>query len=238
MADKHTVLYVTQIAKRYRQRYLESKNGNRKPSDFAITMSNPENLAPILLQVYNRMQRNRQHYYLAPEDVQWDGALYDWFAEYWDTTSPHKPTMLEQLTGQVESLESIPEAQHHLMNKFNEEFGAMDTYHARNKHRIAKFQSMNGEDGDCYWSYMGATGGPHRRPLVVGSNVGDNIEGDFEVAKYIQDRQFVNNPAALYGARFRQQEAEAEAVHQTERTLFRDISPAPYMGDSLPTFHS
>ena len=89
------------------------------------------------------------------------------------------------------------------MKRFNSTFATIDTYKMREHRRLETFREMNGEDGDCYFHFMGRTGGPHLRPMITKESGPDRIQGDFGEANWYYNRQFVGNPTSTYGQLFR-----------------------------------
>lgn len=199
------------IAKNYRQWFLEDRP---TASGYAYAMVDPDVLVPVLQVIYSRLLRNRT-YYLRVEDVEWgrDQSLYKWIRAYFDATDPQNPNTVGFLTGNPDPLTSIEAGQRHLIDTFNAEFGLEDTYHVREKRRIDTFKSMNGEDDDCYYSYMGPVGGAHLRPLVIKDVGPDGVAMDAQSEEYLYNRNFNQNPVAMYGKVFRMQE-EAATQHQ------------------------
>ncbi len=211
---------LVETAKNYRQWYLEDRP---TASAYAYAMLDPEVLVPVLTLFYTRLLRNRT-YYLRVEDVEWGRtqALYKWIQNYFDTTDPQTPGATT-LSNQPLPLTSVAAGKEHLLHTFNREFGLVDTYHVREKRRLDTFAAMNGEDDDCYWSYMGPTGGAHLRPLVLKDTGPDGVAMDAQSEQYLYNRKFNQNPAALYGQLYRAEEAAANERAGTHRSLYRSV---------------
>ena len=222
-----------QIVKLYQTKYL---NEHSTPiPDYGLAMIQSNTLFKMINYMYTRLQRNRP-YYLPVDQVQWEGEIYNWFKNYLDTTNPQEP--LEKIPVQTlkpQRLSSYEDALLHFENKFDETFGASDTYNSRHARLMMDFKMANGEDEDYYWSYRGQTGGPHLRPMVIPFSMADNIQAQRQVIDYQNKRDFQQNPAAMYGKLFREQEQKDQESAGTQRQLYRDIDPTPYLLDNMFT---
>lgn len=224
------------IVKLYQDKYLNGFTSSRIP-DFGLAMIETQTLLKLINYMYSRLQRNRP-YYLPVEKVQWEGEIYNWFKNYLNTTNPQEPisSIPVQGTGlKAQRLSSMEDAILHFENTFDETFGAADTYNSRHARLMMDFKAANGEDEDYYWSYRGQTGGPHLRPLVLPFSMSDNIQAQHDVIAYQNRRNFDENPAAMYGKLFREQEQKDQDQAGTRRDLYRTINPNPYLLDNMFT---
>jgi len=212
MSDPYTA-----IARDFRQWFLEDRP---TASDYAYAMMDPQILVPVLKKVYARLLRNRR-YYLKIEDAGWgrDQPFYKWLRRYFDTTDVQVPNQSGAFNGIPRPLESVGDGLRHLMNQFDAEFAAQDTMLVREKERMDKFEAMNGEDKDCYWSYMGPGGGQHLHSVVTKSVGPDGVFHDNTEQHYLYNRKFNANPTALYGMLLRRQEQAALQKSGIPRTL-------------------
>jgi hypothetical protein len=196
--------YLLEVAKNIRQWYLED---NPHASAYAYTMTNPTVLKHFLLLVSKRLMRNRT-YYMRVQDIEWGRtqAFYNWFHTYLDTTDPEYPDKRHMMTGESKPLLSVQDGMHHMVNKFKEEFAAQDTMHVREEQRLRRWNMMNGQDRDMYYSYTGPTGGPHLRPITTKSVGPDGVWADTQEADTSYKYRLVNTAASLHGQNFRQVE--------------------------------
>ena len=67
---------------------------------------------------------------------------------------------------------------------------------------------MNGEDKDCYWSYMGPTGGQYLLHLHQKCRIGWSVSRQHG-ATPSYNRNFNANPTSMYGMALRRQEQAA-----------------------------
>jgi hypothetical protein len=170
-------------------------------------MLDPKIMVPILEKVYARLLRNRR-YFLKVQDAGWgrDQPFYKWLRRYFDMTDIQHPNESGAFSGIPRPISSVEEGLEHFFNKFDEEFAAQDTMLVREKERMDRFEAMNGEDKDCYWSYMGPGGGQHLHSVVTKSVGPDGVFHDNQEQHYLYNRKFNANPTSMYGMLFRKQE--------------------------------